>query len=103
MVLMVDTNNSTPPEVTSVSGGGVGTWSLAQRLTDSSGGGYDTEIWTGVVDETGPSTISTTVGVYRGPGRRCDYLQKLSDGVRGSRDRGPVPTSHNCRGPQRDP
>jgi hypothetical protein len=61
MVLTVDTNNSTPPSVTSVSGGGVATWTLAKRVTDGTGAGYDAEIWTRVVSSTGPATVSIGV------------------------------------------
>ena len=64
MLLTVDTNNSTPPIVTSVSGGGVSNWSFVKRLTDASNAGYDTEIWSGVVATTGPSTITITVSGY---------------------------------------
>jgi RHS repeat-associated protein len=64
LALMVDTNNSTPPEVTSVSGGGVANWSLAERLVGTQGSGYDTEIWTGVVGQAGASTITATLGGY---------------------------------------
>jgi RHS repeat-associated protein len=64
MVLTVTTNNSTPPTVSSVSGGGVASWSLDKRLTDTEGSGYDAEIWSGVVTATGQSTITITVGGY---------------------------------------
>lgn len=62
MVLSVDSNNLTPPTVTTVRGGGVAKWSLAGRFVTSSG--YDTELWTGVVDSTYPSTINVTLSGY---------------------------------------
>ncbi len=64
MVLTVTTVNSTPPTVTSVSGGGVSDWSLAKRATDSSYADVDEEVWTGVVTTTGAGTITVALSGY---------------------------------------
>jgi hypothetical protein len=74
MLLSVDTNNSAPPTVTAVKGGGVAKWSLAGRFL--SNGGYDTEIWTGVVTTTGASTVKVSLSGYS---NRTDLVaQELS-------------------------
>jgi hypothetical protein len=53
MVLTVSTNSNPAPTVTSVSGGGVSTWSLAKGETDNSYGYADDEKWTSVATATG--------------------------------------------------
>ncbi len=64
MVLTATTVNSTPPTITSVSGGGVSDWSLAKRFTDSTYEDVDEEVWTGVVTATGAATITVALSGY---------------------------------------
>jgi hypothetical protein len=64
MVLTVITGSNPPPTVTSVSGGGVATWSMATRLSDTTETYYDSEIWTGTVTTTGPSIVSIKISGY---------------------------------------
>jgi hypothetical protein len=53
-------SNSVPPVISSVSGGGVSSWTLLARDTDTPNTGDDLEIWEGVVTAVGPSEITIT-------------------------------------------
>jgi RHS repeat-associated protein len=64
MVLTVSTGSNPAPTVSTVSGGGVGTWTLAKRIDDNTYAFEDAEIWTGVVTATGASTITITLSGY---------------------------------------
>lgn len=64
MVLTVSTDNSTPPTVTSVTGGGVSDWSLAQRFDDTTNALLNAEIWYGTISTTGSSTITATISGF---------------------------------------
>lgn len=64
MVLTVTTNNSTPPTVSSVTGGDVATWKLATSYNDNNAVDQDNEVWYGVTTSTGPATITAHVSGY---------------------------------------
>ncbi|MGD0381748.1 MAG: IPT/TIG domain-containing protein, partial [Acidimicrobiales bacterium] len=58
LLVLVVKAESTTITVSSVSGGGVGTWAQAEDYAGYSG--HDLEIWTGTVTTTGASTIAVT-------------------------------------------
>jgi hypothetical protein len=78
LVLGLEDSNSTPPTYSSVSGGGVTTWTLLARDNDPGNVADNLEIWDGVVTTPGPSTIEATLtGFSNGD----DMLaQEFSDG-----------------------
>jgi RHS repeat-associated protein len=59
-LLVLTVGASKAVTVSSVSGGGIGTWSLVKRLDDTTGG-YDAEMWSGVVSTVGASSITVTM------------------------------------------
>ena len=61
LVLGLEDSNSTPPTYSSVSGGGVTTWTLLARDNDPGNVADNLEIWDGVVTTPGPSTINATL------------------------------------------
>lgn len=64
MVFAVEDSNSTPPTVSSVSGGGVSTWTRYAREDDSANTQDNDEIWAGVVTSIGPSKITIILTGY---------------------------------------
>ena len=64
MLLGTEDSNTTPPTVSSVSGGGVSSWTLIASDSDATYTQDDDEIWEGVVTTPGPSTITITLNGY---------------------------------------
>jgi len=64
MLFGTEDSNSTPPTITSVSGGGVSSWQLLGRDDDTNYTQDNLEIWEGVVTTPGPSTITITLSGF---------------------------------------
>jgi hypothetical protein len=64
MLLGTEDSNTTPPTVAGVSGGGVSSWTLLARDSDSAYTQDVDEIWAGIVTTPGPSTITVTINGF---------------------------------------
>jgi hypothetical protein len=64
MLLGAEDSNTTPPTVSSVSGGGVSSWRRLARNTDTNYTQDNLEIWAGLVTKTGPSQVTITVSGF---------------------------------------